>query len=73
MTIQVNQLGCPENADRIACVLWFIWKHRNGITFDNDAAYGDQVWQLGYKLEADYKMACTPMGQSLSHFSNRCR
>ncbi|GAA0146065.1 hypothetical protein LIER_06105 [Lithospermum erythrorhizon] len=69
VTIQVNQLGCPKIADRIACVLWFIWKHRNGITFDNVAVHSDQVWQLGFKLEVDYRMACTHVDQSLSYTS----
>ncbi|GAA0163845.1 hypothetical protein LIER_19617 [Lithospermum erythrorhizon] len=59
MSTQFHTLGCPENLDSVACVLWYLWKYRNGVVFGDEVLDGEKIWQTGYLLDANYKSACS--------------
>ncbi|GAA0164138.1 hypothetical protein LIER_19845 [Lithospermum erythrorhizon] len=59
MISEFHKLGYPENSDRLACVLWSLWKYRNGIAFGENALMEDMIWQASYQLYDSYQSACS--------------
>ncbi|GAA0169140.1 hypothetical protein LIER_23686 [Lithospermum erythrorhizon] len=56
--ISIPEKGCLENMDRIACILWHLWKFQNRLVFNDDVMLADHIWQAGYKMDEQYKEAC---------------
>ncbi|GAA0155445.1 hypothetical protein LIER_13172 [Lithospermum erythrorhizon] len=58
MAAKFHELRYSENLDRLANILWLLWKHRNGIVFGEQVFNDDTIWKATYQLDERYKIAC---------------
>ncbi|GAA0147872.1 hypothetical protein LIER_07468 [Lithospermum erythrorhizon] len=51
--------GCVELLGEIACVLWHLWKHQNGLVFEGVRGDFKQIWADGIQMAVDYSQLCS--------------
>ncbi|GAA0158288.1 hypothetical protein LIER_15362 [Lithospermum erythrorhizon] len=54
---QLTACGRKDALSQIACILWCLWKSRNGVVFENISASMENIIQHGINLATDFQQA----------------